>query len=151
MSENEASRRNVIYGLAAAGVAVPVLAACGSGSDDDTTGTTPDDGATSPGSTETASGDDGGIKTSDIPVGGGEILKDENIVVTQPEAGQFKAFSATCTHQGCQVSSVKDGTINCSCHFSKYSIEDGSVVGGPAPQPLPEKTVTVTGDTLTVS
>ena len=84
-------------------------------------------------------------------MGGGKIFSDEKIVVTQPTAGEFKAFSSICTHQGCPVTKVADGTIDCTCHGSKYSIEDGSVEDGPAPKPLPEKTVTVTGDTLTVS
>lgn len=155
MSEYEATRRNVIYGIAAAGVAAPILAACGSDSDDgaDATGstdtTTPSDTATT-GSTDSGNGS-GGIKTSDIPVGGGEIIKDQKIVVTQPTAGEFKAFSAVCTHQGCLVSKIEGDTIDCTCHGSQYSIEDGSVVGGPAPAPLSEKTVTVSGDTLTVS
>ena len=71
--------------------------------------------------------------------------------MTQPKAGEFKAFSAICTHQGCPVSKVEGGTIDCPCHFSRFSIVDGSVKDGPAPSPLPEKQVTVTGDTLTVS
>ncbi|MGO4257723.1 ubiquinol-cytochrome c reductase iron-sulfur subunit [Marmoricola sp. RAF53] len=149
MSEHEATRRNVLYGAAAAGLAVPILAACGSSSGGDATGST-DPGATGDGSSS-APGGASGIKTSDIPVGGGTIYPNEKIVVTQPTKGEFKAFSAVCTHQGCLVAEVKDKTIDCNCHFSKYSIEDGSVEDGPAPKPLPEKTVTVTGDTLTVS
>lgn len=66
-------------------------------------------------------------KTTDIPVGGGKIFKDEQVVVTQPEKDQFKAFTNICTHQQCPVASVSDGTINCNCHGSKFSIKDGSV------------------------
>ena len=130
-------RRNVLAGLAAAGIAAPLVAACASGTD--VTGT-PSDGETFP-----------GIKTSDIPVGGGKIFAGAQIVVTQPSAGQFKAFSAVCTHQGCIVSKIASGTIDCACHGSEYSIDDGSVEKGPARKGLAEKTVTVTGDTLTVS
>ncbi|MGH3934115.1 MAG: Rieske (2Fe-2S) protein [Pseudonocardiaceae bacterium] len=86
--------------------------------------------------------------TSDIPVGGGEVFASEMIVVTQPRAGTFKAFSAVCTHQGCTVNKVAAGTINCPCHGSKYAIEDGSVVDGPAPSPLEERQITVSGDTI---
>src|ERR671916_355241 len=86
--------------------------------------------------------------TADIPVGGGEVFADQNVVVTQPQAGTFKAFSAVCTHQGCTVSKVAAGTIDCPCHGSKFAIADGSVVDGPASSPLEERQVTVSGDTI---
>ena len=145
MTEFEASRRNVLTGIAAAGLALPVLAACGSENSGDVSG------ATGSSSSAGGSGAGGSIKTADIPVGGGKIFSDEKLVVTQPTKGEFKAFSSICTHQGCPVTKIADGTIDCTCHGSKYSIEDGSVEDGPAPKPLPEKTVTVTGDTLTVT
>jgi len=154
VTDHDATRRNVLGGLAAAGVALPLLAACGSsgGSASGTTG-----GSTSGGGSSPATGGGGGgaapggIPTSEIPVGGGKIFSNQQIVVTQPKAGEFKAFSAICTHQGCPVTRISGGTIDCTCHGSQYSIEDGSVQGGPAPKPLPEKKVTVTGSTLTVS
>ncbi|MEV5983061.1 Rieske (2Fe-2S) protein [Streptomyces sp. NPDC052114] len=89
-------------------------------------------------------------KTSDIPVGGGKIFKDRKVVVTQPESGDFKAFSAVCTHEGCIVSTVSGGTINCPCHGSKYRVADASVAGGPAPRPLPPEKITVTGKSITL-
>ena len=88
--------------------------------------------------------------TSQIPVGGGVIFADSKVVVTQPTAGTFKAFTSVCTHQGCQVASVANGTINCDCHGSKFSIKDGSVVHDPAPQPLAARKITVSGDTITL-
>ncbi|ATL26681.1 Rieske (2Fe-2S) protein [Streptomyces formicae] len=89
-------------------------------------------------------------RTSDIPVGGGKVFKDEKVVVTQPERGDFRAFSAVCTHQGCTVSEVAGGTINCPCHGSKYRVADASVAGGPAPRPLPPQKITVTGNSITL-
>ncbi len=89
-------------------------------------------------------------RTADIPVGGGKIFADIQAVVTQPTAGEFKAFSSICTHQNCPVTEVTD-TINCNCHGSKFSLSDGSVVNPPAAQPLAAKTVTVEGDSLTVA
>ncbi|MGQ4387207.1 Rieske (2Fe-2S) protein [Streptomyces sp. SAS_270] len=90
-------------------------------------------------------------KTADIPVGGGKIFKDEKVVVTQPKKGDFKAFSAVCTHQGCTVGTVSDGIIECPCHHSKYRIADGSVAGGPAPKPLPAKEITVKGNSINLA
>jgi nitrite reductase/ring-hydroxylating ferredoxin subunit len=86
--------------------------------------------------------------TADVPVGGGLVLAGRGVVLTQPVAGTFKAFSATCTHQGCTVNEVVGGTINCPCHGSKFAVADGSVAAGPAPRPLPEQTVTVQGTSL---
>ncbi|WP_457110634.1 Rieske 2Fe-2S domain-containing protein [Marmoricola sp. URHA0025 HA25] len=153
MTQYEPSRRNLIGGLAAAGVAVPLLAACGSSGGDDATGSTAGDpsASTGPGASGGATSGGGGIPTSEIPVGGGKIFANQRIVVTQPTAGEFKAFSAICTHQGCTVSRISGGTIDCACHGSQFSIEDGSVKGGPAPKALPSKNVTVTGNSLTVS
>ena len=86
--------------------------------------------------------------TAQVPDGGGEIIDGKNIVVTQPEAGSFKAFTAVCTHQGCIVSTVSGGTINCPCHGSKFSIKDGSVVNGPATQPLAAIAIKVEGTSI---
>jgi Rieske Fe-S protein len=89
--------------------------------------------------------------TADVPVGGGVILTDAQLVITQPKAGTFKAFSAICTHQGCTVSAVENGTINCPCHGSEFAITDGSVVAGPAPKPLPAKSIKVSGGSITAA
>jgi Rieske Fe-S protein len=86
--------------------------------------------------------------TSDVPVGGGKILADKKIVITQPRAGSFEAFSAVCTHQGCTVSSVSGGTINCPCHGSKFSITNGSVVTGPAASALAPVSIKVQGTSI---
>ena len=86
--------------------------------------------------------------TSDVPVGGGKVLADKKIVITQPRAGSFEAFTAVCTHQGCTVSSVSDGTINCPCHGSKFSVTNGSVVTGPAASPLAPVSIKVQGTSI---
>ncbi|MDI6908230.1 Rieske (2Fe-2S) protein [Nocardioides sp.] len=125
------SRRQTLTGAAAVGVGVPLLAACGGG-----TGASPSGGPT------VGSGEELG-PASDVPVGGGRIYADQKVVVTQPSAGEFRGFSSICTHQGCPVTSVRAGTINCTCHGSRFSIEDGSVSNGPATKPLPSVPVTV--------
>jgi Rieske Fe-S protein len=84
-------------------------------------------------------------QTSDIPVGSATIFADRQVVVSQPEAGTFKAFTAVCTHQGCIVSDVKEGIIICNCHGSQFNAADGSVAGGPAGRPLREVGIVVEG------
>jgi len=146
------TRRHAIGAAAMVGVAVPTLAACGS---DDNTATEPGatNSTTSPTSptsptTSASSPAAGGLTTkADIPVGGGVIFADDGVVITQPEAGTFHGFTIVCTHQGCAVNSVTD-TINCPCHGSKYSLADGSVVGGPAPAPLTVVDLTITGNNI---
>jgi Rieske Fe-S protein len=86
--------------------------------------------------------------TSQVPDGGGKIIDGKNIVITQPRRGSFKAFSAICTHEGCIVSSVSNGTINCPCHGSKFSIKNGSVVKGPATTPLARIAIKVEGSSI---
>ena len=80
---------------------------------------------------------------SDIPVGGGAIYTAAKVVVTQPASGQYKAFSAVCTHVGCLVNKVANGTIDCPCHGSEFRMTTGAVVTGPAPSPLPAKQVKI--------
>ena len=87
-------------------------------------------------------------KTSDVPVGSGVIVGE--VVVTQPVAGEFKGFSAKCTHKGCTVSKVADGTIDCPCHGSKYNL-DGTVANGPATKPLESKAILVQGDSIVLA
>jgi Rieske Fe-S protein len=143
------TRRAVLGGVAAVGAGA-ILAACGSdepkssgGGGNETSG----DGG--------SSGDSGGggalATTDEIPVGGGTVFQKEKIVVTQPKEGEFKAFTAICTHQGCTVGAVNGDTIQCNCHGSQYNAADGKVKKGPAPKALAPKKVTVEGDKLIVS
>jgi Rieske Fe-S protein len=109
--------------------------------------------ATSAGGSAPATGDGAAAAgalaaTSQVPDGGGLIIDGKNIVITQPESGSFRAFSAICTHQGCIVNRVANGTIDCPCHGSKYSIKDGSVVNGPAPAPLAAIAIKVEGTSI---
>jgi Rieske Fe-S protein len=80
---------------------------------------------------------------SEIPVGGGKIFTAAKVVVTQPVSGQYLGFSAVCTHVGCILSEVADGTIDCPCHGSEFKITTGAVVTGPAPSPLPKKQIKI--------
>ena len=92
------------------------------------------------------------VKTADVPVGGGVIDASALFVVTQPSAGQFKAFSATCTHQGCAVTKVQNGLIVCPCHNSQFDITSGAPTSGSqARTPLPGKSATVSGDSVYIA
>jgi Rieske Fe-S protein len=128
------TRRGVLAGAAAVG-ATAALAACGSDVSTGTNGSGQNNPVT--------------VKTSDVPVGSAAIVG--QVVVSQPAAGEFKAFSAVCTHQQCLVSRVQQDQIICTCHQSTYSAKDGSVLSGPAPRALFPRTVTRSGDSLTVS
>jgi Rieske Fe-S protein len=145
------SRRSVVAGVG--GVAAGLLTACAGGSTA-TAPSAPESAApanTAPPPAGSAPSAGALADTSSIPVGGGAVFADKDVVVTQPTAGEFKAFSATCTHQGCKVNAVTGGVIACPCHGSRFAITDGAVTAGPARQPLPEKTVTVDGDSIVLA
>lgn len=131
------SRRQVLSGAAAAGVGVvgtQVLAACGFAQA----------GAGTPADTGPVT-----VPAANVPVGSAAIVG--QVIVSQPTEGQFKAFSAVCTHESCLISQVRGTTLICPCHNSTFSTVDGSVLGGPARRPLGTRTVTEQGGTLTVT
>jgi len=143
------SRRSVLGAAVAVG-AVGVIAACGGGGEAEPPAASTSGTSSEPSTASSSPPADGGSEalttTADVPVGSGVIIADAKVVVTQPKAGEFKAFSSTCTHMSCQVTSISDGRIACPCHGSSYSIVDGSVEGGPAPRPLPKVAIKVEGD-----
>ena len=164
--DNLRDRRSVLRCAAIAalaGASAPILAACG-GSDNagggsgsssaPATGTssapTSAPTSTAPSSSAPASTSGGTVlgPVSDVPVGGGKVFSDAKVVVTQPTAGQFKGFSAICTHQGNPVGSVEGGQIVCPFHNSHFSITDGSPVSGPAQTALPAVNVKVEGSNI---
>jgi Rieske Fe-S protein len=144
-ADRRAVLRATALGVAVAGVGV-TAAACSSsnsmpqGSNAQTENGSSASGGGAAGSTLTT--------TSKVPVGGGFFPTTASIVVTQPEAGTYKAFSSICTHQGCPVTSVTDNVIQCPCHGSQYSAKDGSVITGPATQPLAAKNISVSGGNI---
>jgi Rieske Fe-S protein len=111
----------------------------------------PPGSTTSPGATSDVDVAADGIPVAQIPVGSGHIDFDRVVVVTQPEAGQFRAFDANCTHEHCIVTFVDGDLITCPCHGSQFRISDGSVARGPATQALPSRTATRNGDVIVVS
>ncbi|MGW5188785.1 Rieske (2Fe-2S) protein [Kribbella sp. NPDC004138] len=163
-------RRTVLRCAAMAalvGAGAPILAACG-GSDDASggggtspsasgsssapaTSSAPSSSAPSSSAPSSSAPAGGGAvlgPAADVPVGGGAVFKDAKVVVTQPTAGQYKGFSAVCTHQGNPIGSVENGQIVCPFHNSHFSITDGSPVSGPAQTALPAVNVKVDGSNI---
>ena len=144
--EAQPDRRHVLRAAGALGavaIAGSALSACTASSS--ASGNGGDGSARSGGS----AGD--GIPLSEVPVGGGTVVAADKAVVTQPAAGTYKAFDSTCPHQGCAVSMVTADGIICPCHGSVFDPATGERRSGPARTGLRPKTVTVSGDHLTVS
>lgn len=128
-------------GMAAAATA---LAACSSGGS-----AAPPVASQTPGGTAPAAADPKSLTTTaEVPVGSGVIV--DGVVVTQPAAGDFKAFTAICTHRSCKLSEVADGLIDCPCHGSKFHL-DGTVAAGPAAEPLAAVPISVDGDSIVMT
>jgi len=83
------------------------------------------------------------VALSKVPKGGGIVLSSKKIVVTRDSTGNVHGFSAVCTHLGCLVNQVANGTIDCPCHGSRFNATTGAVVAGPAPSPLPNIAIDV--------
>jgi Rieske Fe-S protein len=126
------------------------LAACGNDSGEPAVASDTTPPAAPPNTSDPAAAPQSGVltKASDVPVGSGVIVGD--VVVTQPSAGDFKGFSAKCTHKGCTVNAVANGTIDCPCHGSKFNL-DGTVANGPATEPLQPKAVSVDGQDIVLA
>jgi cytochrome b6-f complex iron-sulfur subunit len=77
-------------------------------------------------------------------------LGSQVVIVVRHRDG-FKAFSAVCTHLGCLVKwdPAKKGFL-CPCHAAVFD-ENGAVLSGPPPAPLPEYVVKEIGDKVFVS
>lgn len=140
------TRREALGAAAVAGVCAPLLAACGATTASGGTGATSGSGA----STGSGNGANGvTVKTTDVPVGGGILADNSNVIVTQPNAGTYMAFQAVCPHQGSALPAPVNGTITCPLHGSTFAV-DGSLEGGPATRGLTSDPVSVKNGTITI-
>ena len=142
MSEGSLTRRSVATGAAVTAVGVVAGFAVASGS----AAAEPKSGGTAANNSGSDVG--GGTRLAgleEVPPGGGLILDSPKVVLTR-EGDDVLGFSSICTHQGCPVATVSGGTINCTCHGSKFDAKTGEVVNGPAQSPLDPVKVVVRGD-----
>ncbi|WP_060179961.1 Rieske (2Fe-2S) protein [Streptomyces sp. IMTB 1903] len=154
MSDPTQTARRKVLVIGAATLAGGALTACGSGGDGGNAASGEPNGAASPPPGDAPANPSAGgapagkaiAKAADVPVGGGKVLKEQKVVVTQPTAGSFRCFTAVCPHQGCLVTKVENNAINCACHNSEFKATDGAVVKGPATKGLAEKKITVAAD-----
>ncbi len=133
------NRRVVLAGAGAVGAA-GLLAACSSGNT-----TSSEVVPTAAPETPAATNANAVAETSQVPVSGGLVIDDKQLVVTQPKEGQFKAFTSICPHQGCTVGEVTADAIICPCHGSEFSPETGEVLMGPAMTGLTPVAIKVKG------
>ena len=92
-------------------------------------------------------------KVSAIEKESGVIVRFGNkpVILIRNAAGEFRAFSATCTHLDCTVQFRKDmGLIWCACHNGRYDL-NGRNVAGPPPRPLDEYRVIIQGEDISIS
>jgi Rieske Fe-S protein len=115
------------------------------------------DGGKAGGGKQKASGGDakaGGpaiASTSEVAPGSALKFKDSGnpAFLVHLDSGNFVAYSAICTHQGCTVA-YQGGQLACPCHGSVFDpANGGAVVTGPATTPLPEIPVKVQGGEVT--
>ncbi|AHI23947.1 Iron-sulfur protein [Corynebacterium vitaeruminis DSM 20294] len=89
------------------------------------------------------------VAVKDVPVGSAVIVG--KYIVAQPTEGEYKAYSTTCPHAGAPITEVNGDIVRCTQHGSEFSIKDGSVVQGPARDPLKSATAKVDGDSVALS
>lgn len=90
--------------------------------------------------------------TADIPVGSAKVVPvgGKPTIVINGDQG-VKAFSAICTHLGCIVAWDQAAQqIACPCHDGRFNAQNGTVISGPPPAPLPAVTATIEGDDIFV-
>ncbi|GCD46635.1 Rieske 2Fe-2S domain-containing protein [Streptomyces chrestomyceticus] len=128
------ARRTVLRGAALVGAAGFGVAACSGGGSDESSATPAEPVALG--------------AAAEVPVGGAKLYRESRLLVSQPEKGQYKCFSAKCTHAGCVLDKIERNQGNCPCHGSRFDVTTGKVIQGPASKPLPEVPVKAEGGKL---
>jgi nitrite reductase/ring-hydroxylating ferredoxin subunit len=155
VSRREFVRRASALGLSGAAVAT-FLAACGGEEEaaQPAPAEPPAEPAPAEPPAEPAAPPAGGIPAADVAEGQLAAFDvDGTKVAVANVGGEFFAFSDTCTHQGCSLSTgtLEDGNVICPCHGSTFAVETGEVIRGPAESPVASYPVEVVGDQLEIS
>ncbi|MBT1000979.1 Rieske (2Fe-2S) protein [Paenarthrobacter sp. DKR-5] len=134
--------RRAVFGATAAAGSL-ALAACAPSSQSNAPASAP---APAAGGTPVRVG-----KLSDVKVGGTAqgTANGQSIVIYRPDNKTVVAYSATCPHAGCAVAPANQ-EFDCPCHGSTFRAADGSVISGPARQPLTKLTAAIDGEWITV-
>lgn len=88
------------------------------------------------------------IAVEDVPVGSGIIVG--SAIIAQPTAGEYKAYSTVCPHASNPITKIDGDVATCTKHGSQFSLSDGSVLKGPARDPMKPLTVEVDGETISI-
>jgi cytochrome b6-f complex iron-sulfur subunit len=90
---------------------------------------------------------------ADFPANSSQIVKfgRKPVILIRTDGGEFRAFSATCTHLDCIVQYRSDlKQIWCACHNGLYDTR-GRNLSGPPPRPLEEYAANVVAGEIHVS
>jgi cytochrome b6-f complex iron-sulfur subunit len=154
VSDETTIPRRSVLAVGAAGVVVGGAALAGCGKDSGSGGgapaaTTPAGSRAPAGTADPSGGGQALAKVSDIPAGGSLKVNgtDGKPVILFRNGDTVTAHSAICTHMGCTVN-TNGAELDCPCHGSKYNAQTGAILNGPAPSPLPEIKVTVSGGSV---
>jgi nitrite reductase/ring-hydroxylating ferredoxin subunit len=143
--------RRTVLGFGVAVAAVAVTAGCGTDKSGAEAEAAPAPSASPSPSSSNAHGShlpDGALTlVAQVPVGGGVVVPESNVLVVQPTEGVFKAYDARCTHKGVPVNPPDaEGVVVCPKHKARFKASDGSVVKGPAERALSGIPVKVDGE-----
>ena len=87
----------------------------------------------------------------ELPVGGVRIFHypgpNDPCLLLRTATDSYVAYSQKCTHLSCAVYPSDDGRrLECPCHEGCFSVDDGRVLQGPPPRPLPRIALERRGD-----
>lgn len=85
-------------------------------------------------------------------VGGAAIVRSSaaDVLVFRSAQDAFQAVTATCTHEACTITGIRNQIYVCPCHGSQFTTT-GGVVSGPATRSLRTHATSLAGSTLSIA